>query len=95
MCSIASDSRDDVRPTGCDIVQVNSKSPRAQHIAECSRNRTFTRCIRNQRWISRIDRDELARESDGVAARYMHRSTPVRSILNESISPSDSMAART
>ena len=48
----------------------------AKHVGERARDARFARTARNERRISRIDAHELARQRDGVAARYVHRSTP-------------------
>ena len=81
-------------PFAC-VVQLDGEAPRFQDVGEGARDSRLARRPGDEGRISRIDSNELAGESDGVASGYVHRSTPAMSIVNDNSSPSGATASRT
>ena len=89
------DPCDDIGSSRCRIAHVDLKSPRREHLGEHARDTLLAWPTRHERWITRIDSNQLPRQRDGVAARYVHCSTPSTSMVNGSPSPRALTALRT
>src|SRR4051794_26183468 len=90
-----SNFRDDIRPPRRRFDEFDAKSPCVEDVRQRLRDLRLAWAARDKRRIPRIDSYELARQRNGVASLYAHRSTPSRASVNGNTSPSVSTDFRT